>query len=105
MRRAPESSFQPRRKDTLVTEVKSPSKTQLVRGGMAPGQSRANKLYSFKDECVVSLFKLFQKSNRLKLPEIRRPKEVGKPDDSSYYLYHKMLGHSTKNCYIFKDVL
>ena len=57
MRRAPESSSQPRR-DTLATEVKSPSKTQLVRGEMAPGQARANKLYFFKDEHVVSLFKL-----------------------------------------------
>jgi len=39
-------------------EVKSPSKTQSVRGGMASGQSRANKLYSYKDEHVVFLFKL-----------------------------------------------
>ena len=65
MRRVPESSSQPRRRDTLATKVKSPSKSQLVRGGMAPGQSRANKLYSFKDEHVVSLFKLLQKSNKL----------------------------------------
>jgi len=54
---------------------------------------------------VVSLFKLLQKSNRLKLPEIRRPEEVGKTEDPSYCLYHRMLGHPTKNCYIFKDVL
>ena len=54
---------------------------------------------------MVSLFKLLQKSNRLKLPEIRHPEEVGKTDDPSYCLYHRMLGHPTKNCYIFKDVL
>jgi len=54
---------------------------------------------------MVSLFKLLQKSNKLKLPEARRPEEVGNTDDSSYYLYYKMLGHPTKNCYIFKDVL
>jgi len=39
------------------------------------------------------------------LPEIKRPEEVGKSDDPSYFLYHKMLGHPTKNCYIFKDIL
>jgi len=68
MQRTLESSSQPRRRKTLATKVKSPSKTQLVRRGMALGQSRANKLYSFKDERMVSLFKLLQKSNILKLP-------------------------------------
>jgi len=86
-------------------EVKSPSKTQSVRGGMPPGQTRASKLYFFKDEHMIHLIKLLQKSNKLKLPKIRRPEEVGKTDDPSYCLYHRMLGHPTKNCYIFKDVL
>ena len=54
---------------------------------------------------MVSLIKLFQKSNKLKLPEARHPKEAGKTDDPSYYLNHRMLWHPTKNCYIFKDVL
>ena len=47
---------------------------------MAFGQPRANKSYSFNNEHVVSLFKLLQKSNRLKLLEIKRPKEVGKTE-------------------------
>ena len=68
---------------------------------MAPSQARANKLYSFKDEHMVSLFKLLQKSNKLKFLEVRCPEEVGKSDDPSYYVYHLMLEHPTKNCYIF----
>jgi len=56
-RHPPESSSQLRRSDTLAMEVKSPSKTQSVRGSMAPGQACANKLYFFKDEYTVSLFK------------------------------------------------
>jgi len=48
---------------------------------MDSGQPRANKLYSFKDELVVSLFKLLQKINRLKFSEIRCPEEVGKTED------------------------
>jgi len=94
-----------KRRDTLSTEVKSHSKPQSVKGGGALGQARANILYSFKNEHVVSLFKLLQKSNKLKLPEARRPEEVEKIDDPTYCLYHRMLGHPTKNCYIFKDVL
>jgi len=97
MRHAPESSSQLRRRDTLATEVKLPSKSQSVKGGLASGQAHANKSYSFKDEHIVSLFKFLQKSNLLKLLEIRCPKEVGKADDPNYCLYHRMLGHPTKN--------
>jgi len=46
---------------------------------------------------MVSLFKLRQKSNKLKLLEAKRPEEVEKIDDPSYCIYHRMLGHPTKN--------
>ena len=39
------------------------------------------------------------------MPEVRHPDEVEKTDDSNYYLYYRMLGHPTKNCYIFKGAL
>ena len=65
----------------------------------------ANKQYSFKDEHVISLFKLFHKGNKLKLSEAKRPEEVGKTDDPNYCLYHKMVRYHTKSCYIFKDIL
>ena len=41
----------------------------------------------------------------MKLPEARRPEEVGKSDNLNYCLYHRMLRHSTKSCYVFKDIL
>jgi len=104
-RRTPETSFQPKRKDNLATETKSPVKPQPVKGSGSSSQPRVNKQYSFKDEHVDSLFKLLNKSNRLKLPEARRPEEVGKIDNPNYYLYHRMLGHPTKSCYVFKDIL
>jgi len=99
---APEASFQAKRKDTLATETKSPSKPQPTRGGSTSTQPRANKQHSFKDEHVDSLFKLLNKSNRMKLPEAKRPEEVGKTDNPNYYLYHRMLGHPTKSCYSSK---
>jgi len=88
-----------------VIEMKSPSKLQSARGGSSSSQLCANKQYSFKDEHVDLLFKLLNKSNRLKLLEARRPEEVRKTDNPNYCLYHTMLGHPTKNCYIFKDIL
>ena len=59
----------------------------------------------FKDDQVVKLFKLLHKSNKLKLHEARRPEDVGKVDDPKYCLYHRMIGHPTQSCYIFKDML
>ena len=67
--------------------------------------SRAPTGYSFKDEHVDSLFKLLNKSNRLKLSEARRPEEVSKTDNPNYCLYHRMLGHPTNSYYILKDIL
>jgi len=104
-RRTPEVSFQSKRKDTLATETNSPVKPQLARGGGSSSQPRANRQYSFKDEHVDSLFKLLDKSNRLKLSEARCPKEVGKTDNPNYCLYYRMLWYPTKSCCIFKDIL
>ena len=104
-RRTPDTSLQAKRKDNLATETKSPVKPQPVKGSGSSSQPCASKQYSFKDEHVDSLFKLLNKINRLKLPEARRPEEVGKTDNPSYCLYHKMLGHPTKSCYVFKDIL
>ena len=89
----------------MATETKSPVKSQPVKGSGSSSQPRASKQYSFKDEHVNSLFKLLNKNNRLKLPEARRPEEVGKTDNPNYCLYHRMLGHPTKSCYVFKDIL
>jgi len=61
--------------------------------------------YSFKNEHVVSLFKLLHKSNKLKLLEAKCPEEVGKIDNLNYCLYHRMLRYPTESCYILKDVL
>ena len=90
-RHAPDTSLQTKRKDNLATETKSPVKPQPVEESGSSSQPRASKQYSFKDEHVDSLFKLLNKSNRLKLSEVRRPEEVGKTDNPNY-LYHRMLG-------------
>ena len=64
-----------REEETLITKVESPSKPKPERGGNSSGQVRTNKQYSFRDEHVVSFFKLLKKSNKLKLPEAKRPEE------------------------------
>jgi len=87
------------------SEDEGNSESQPDRRGSFSSQPCANKHYSFEDEHVDSLFKLLNKSNRLKLPEARCPEEVSKIDGPNDCLYHRMLGHPTKNCYVFKDIL
>jgi len=103
-RHAPEVSFQSKRNDTLATETNLPLNLSRPEGVVLQ-VSCAPKGNSFKDENVDSLFKLLNRSSRLKLPEARCPEEVGKTDNLNYCLYHRMLGHPTKSCYIFKDIL
>ena len=71
--------------------MKSLFKSQPARGGGASGLMRVNKQYFFKDEHVISLFKLLHKSNKLKLPETKCPEEVGKTYDPNYCFYYRML--------------
>ena len=105
MQRTHTQSSRQKGKDTLATEVTTPAKPTPARETGISLKQRLNKQYSFKDDQVVKLFKLLQKSNKLKLPEARRPEDVGKVDDPKYCMYHRMIGHPTQNWYIFKDVL
>ena len=67
-RRMPEQFFQSKKK--ILWQQRSNLLTpQSARGGNSSSHMRVNKQYSFKDEHVVSLFKLLNKSNKIKLPE------------------------------------
>src|SRR3954465_4943380 len=48
---------------------------------------------------------MLNKGNQLKLPEPKNPEDVGKTDDPRYCLYHRGLGHPTKNCWSLKEKL
>jgi len=59
--------------------------------------------YSFKDKHVVIIFHLLNDDNKLKLPETRRPDEVGRINDPNYCLLHRMVHHPTRRCSVLKD--
>jgi len=46
---------------------------------------------------------LLNKGNKLKLPEVRRPDEVGRTNDLNYCLFHRMVHHPTSKCFVLKD--
>src|SRR3954466_988521 len=85
----------PVKKETLAADTQQASSSHPTRGGFI---DRSQVKYSFKDDKVEALFKMLIKSGQLKLPEPRKPEEVGTTDDPLYYLYHRGLGHQTKNC-------
>jgi len=100
-------SSQPKGKETMVIETPKdtsshPQKANV--GGNGNQQSRPpQRQYSFKEEHVVTIFHLLNKGNKLKLPEVKRPEEVGRTNDPNYCLYHRMIHHPTARCYVLKD--
>ena len=61
------------------------------------------KVYSFKDEQVVTIFHLLHKDNKLKFPEARRPDEMGHTNDPNYCLFYRIVHHPTGRCFILND--
>ena len=52
---------------------------------------------------MVTIFHLLHKGNKLKLPEVRRPNEVGRLNDPNYCLFHRMAHRHTSRCFVLKD--
>src|SRR3954468_18384930 len=92
----------PAKKETLAADTQQASSSRPTMGGFV---DRFPVKYSFKDDKVEALFKMLIKGRQLKLPEPRKPEDVGKTDDPRYCLYHRALGHPTKSCWSLKDKL
>ena len=52
---------------------------------------------------MIVIFHLLHKGNKLKLPDARRPNEVGRSNDPNYCLFHRMVHHPTNKCFVLKD--
>ena len=63
-----------------------------------------SKPYSFRKDKVRKLFKQALKDG-LQLPDSKRPAEANKTDDPNYCPYHRIMGHTIEECYVFKDWL
>ena len=80
-----------------------------VYGGTRSKKGNSNRTteyqrqYYFKDEHVVTIFHLFNKRNKHKLPKATRPDEAGRTNHPNYYLFHRMVHHPTCWCNVLKD--
>ena len=98
-------SSQAKGKETIAIKLfrETPSKPKRSSSNSNPKFKFPQKQYSFKDEQVVTIFHLLNKGDKLKLPTVRRPDELGHTNDPNYYLFHMMVHHPTSRCFVFKD--
>jgi hypothetical protein len=41
----------------------------------------------------------------LTLPACKRPADIDKADDGEFFSYHRVLGHTIEDCWVFKDLI
>jgi hypothetical protein len=77
----------------------------MMGGGPGPIttlKEKKSKPYSFRRDRVAKIFSDSLK-NGLQLPECKRPADMGKSDDPNYCPYHRILGHTIEDCWVFKE--
>ena len=91
-------------KETMSIELSGDVHSKAKKNAFNNQESKfPPKQYSFKDEQVVAIFHLLHKGNKLKLPDVRRPNEMGRTNDPNYCLFHRMVHHPTNKCFVLKD--
>ncbi|KAL0406359.1 UNVERIFIED_CONTAM: hypothetical protein Slati_3949800 [Sesamum latifolium] len=59
--------------------------------------------YPFLDSDVPEIFDDLLEANLIDLPEMKRPEEAERKDDPKYCKYHRLVGHTIQDCFVFKD--
>jgi hypothetical protein len=65
-------------------------------------KQKKTKPYSFRKDKVAQIFRGALK-NGLTLPVSKRPEDADKSDEPNFCPYHRVLGHSIEDCWVFKD--
>jgi hypothetical protein len=65
-------------------------------------KQKKTKPYSFRRDKVAQIFRGAVK-NGLALPASKRPEDTDKSDEPNFCPYHRVLGHSIEDCWVFKD--
>lgn len=95
-------------KVVVNSDTSSPNRPRYNYGGggyRPQGSSfeeKKRKPYSFRRDKVMRIFRGAIK-NGLKLPESKRPDQADCSDKPNYCPYHRVLGHTIEDCYVFKD--
>ena len=66
---------------------------------------RQNREYSFPVEEIDDLFTGLKELSLIELPKPKRPEEASKFNDPNFCHYHRILGHTLKDCFVVKNII
>lgn len=66
-------------------------------------KERMAKEYDFDVEDSENLFHQLLANGKIQLPSCKRPAEEGKTNDPKYCLFHRIISHNIKDCFVFKE--
>jgi len=102
---AMETTVGPQKFQTGGTATRLPSKG----GALAPRRptlsERQNQKYSFPDEEVEDLFMGLRELKLIELPKPKRPEEASKFNEPNFCHFHRILGHTLKDCFVVKNMI
>jgi len=97
-------SSQSKEKEIMSVELSAETLPKIKKSSTGNQEFKFSlKQCSSKDEQVATIFHLLQKGGKLKLPEVRRPNEVGRVNDPNYCFFYRMVHHPTSKCFVLKD--
>ncbi|KAL6284489.1 hypothetical protein ACE6H2_015419 [Prunus campanulata] len=95
--------------ESMATFAKCNKKFKNGKGKERPRKftykERKEVKYTFDIDDVEQILTELLMVNAIKLPKPKRPYEVDKTSDFNYCRYHRSLGHRTKDCHTFKDII
>ncbi|KAL0455820.1 UNVERIFIED_CONTAM: hypothetical protein Slati_0921200 [Sesamum latifolium] len=59
--------------------------------------------YPFLDSDIPGIFDDLLEANLIDLPKMKHPEEAERKDDPKYCKYHRLVGHTIQDCFVFKD--
>ncbi|KAK1684838.1 hypothetical protein QYE76_045686 [Lolium multiflorum] len=66
---------------------------------------RQNREYSFPVDEIGDLFVGLLQLKLIELPNSKRPEEANRTNDPNFCHYHRILGHTLKDCFVVKNII
>jgi hypothetical protein len=67
-------------------------------------KAKKSRSYSFRKSKTTRIFEQALKSG-LTLPACKRPADIDKANEGEFCHYHRILGHTIEECWVFKDLI
>jgi hypothetical protein len=88
----------------------APAARNIERTGTHPNRrptlaERQNREYSFPVEEIGDLFTGLVQLKLIDLPDSKRPEEANMSNDPNFCHYHRILGHTLKDCFVVKNII